>query len=101
MRRLVNGELTLLTCSLDDGGPKFHPCRRCHEALREAGHAYETDVFDRNRPMGLFTKGKRPKLEEMTGQEKLPVLQTPHGEFITGSKKIIEWAKSNPPAAQG
>ena len=50
--------------------------------------------------MGLFTKGKRPKLEEMTGQEKLPVLQTPEGEFITGSN-IIEWAKSNPPAAQG
>ena len=51
----MTGELTLLTCSLDDGGPKFHPCRRCHEALREAGHAYETDVVDRNRPMGLLT----------------------------------------------
>jgi len=51
--------------------------------------------------MGVFTKGKRPQLEEMTGQEKLPVLQTPDGEFITGSKTIIEWAKSNPPAAQG
>jgi len=97
----MTGQLTLYTCSLDDGGPKFHPCRRCHEALREAGHAYQTDVFDQNRPMGLFTKGKRPELKEMTGQEKLPVLQTPDGEFITGSKNIIEWAKSNPPAAQG
>jgi len=70
------------------------PCAR-------PAHAYETDVFDANRPMGLFTKGKRPQLEEMTGQEKLPVLQTPEGEFITGSKNIIELAKSNPPAGQG
>lgn len=96
----MTGELTLLTCSLDDGGPKFHPCRRCHEALREAGHAYETDVVDKNRPMGLFTKGSRPTLKEMTGQETLPVLRRSGGELIAGSKNIIEWAKSNPPAAQ-
>ncbi len=93
--------LRLLTCSLAGGGPKFHPCRRCHEALGDARHAHEILVFDRNRPMGLFTKGNRPRLKELTGKERLPVLQTPDGEFITGTKHIIEWAKSNPPAAQG
>lgn len=92
-------QLTLLTCELDRGGPKFHPCRKCHETLEAAGHTYETEVFDKNRPMGLFTKGKRPKLEEMTGQEKLPALRLPDGSYVTGSKEIIAWAKENPPAA--
>ncbi len=90
--------LTLLTCELDRGGPKFHPCRKCHDALEEAGHAYETEIFDKNRPMGLFTKGKRPKLAEMTGQEKLPVLRLPDGSCVTGSKPIIAWATENRPS---
>ena len=92
------GTLKLYTCSLDEGGPKLHPCRKAHEALDEAGHSYETEVFDKNRPMGLFTKGKRPQLKEMTGQEKLPVLQLPSGEFVTGSGDIVDWAKSNAPS---
>lgn len=89
---------TLYTCSLDRGGPAFHPCRRCHGALEAAGHRYETKIFDRNRPFGLFTKNKRPELKRMTGQEKLPVLELPDGSFITGSAKIIEWAKRTDPA---
>ncbi|MGI9093995.1 MAG: glutathione S-transferase N-terminal domain-containing protein [Thermoleophilaceae bacterium] len=89
---------TLLTCSLDSAGPKLHPCRKCHEALEEAGHSYETEIFDKNRPMGLFTKGKRPDLKEMTGQEKLPVLRLADGTYVPGSKNIIAWAKDNPPA---
>jgi len=93
------GTLKLYTCSLDDGGPKVHPCRKAHEALTDAGHSYETDIFDKNRPMGLFTKGKRPELKEMTGQEKLPVLQLPGGEFISGSGNIVDWAESNTPNA--
>ena len=90
---------TLLTCSLDDGGPGLHPCRKCHEALKEAGHAYETEIFDKNRPMGLFTKGKRPELQEMTGQEKLPVLRLADGTYVSGSKNIIAWAKDNSSSA--
>jgi glutathione S-transferase len=86
--------VTLYTCSLDEGGPKLHPCRKVHEELTAAGVDYETNVFDKNRPMGLFTKGKRPELKRMTGQEKLPVLQLEDGSFITGSKNIIEWGRS-------
>ena len=40
------GTLKLYTCSLDEGGPKLHPCRKAHTALEEAGHSYETEVFD-------------------------------------------------------
>jgi glutathione S-transferase len=91
------GELVLYTCHIDEGGPPVHPCRRAHEALREAGHEYRTEVADRNHPFGLFTKGKRPELERVSGQEKLPVLQLPDGTTVNGSREIIRWARENAP----
>jgi glutathione S-transferase len=95
------GELVLYTCHIDDGGPPVHPCRRSHEALREAGHEYRTEVADRNRPFGLFTKGRRPELKEMSGQEKLPVLQLPDGSVVNGSRDIIKWARETAPQQAG
>lgn len=91
--------LTLYTCSIDDGGPNLHPCAKAHNALREAGHEYETIVFDANKPLGLFTKGKRPELKKISGQEKLPVLKLPDGSTVNGGGKIASWAKENAPAA--
>jgi glutathione S-transferase len=91
--------LTLYTCHIDSGGPKLHPCRQVHEALDAAGHTYETVVFDKNKPFGLFTKGKRPKLQEMSGQEKLPVLALADGTTISGSGEIKAWARDSSPAA--
>jgi glutathione S-transferase len=90
---------TLHVCHIDRGGPKPHPCRKVHETMDELGSSYETNVFDKNRPMGWFTKGKRPDLKEMTGQEKLPVLELDDGTMISPSRKIIEWAKQNAPSA--
>jgi glutathione S-transferase len=87
--------LTLLTCDIDDGGPRFHPCRKAHDALSRGGHDYRTEVVDRNRPGGLFTKGRRPGLKEMTGQEKLPVLRLPDGGYVVGSGDIVAWAREN------
>ena len=95
------GDLVLYTCHIDDGGPPVHPCRRAHEALREAGHEYRTEVADRNRPFGLFTKGRRPELKKMSGQEKLPVLQLPDGSTVNGSREIIRWARENVPQQTG
>lgn len=93
-------KLTLYVCHIDDGGPSPHACRRAHEALREAGHDYETVIFGRGHRFGLFTKGRRPRLKEMSGQEKLPVLQWPDGTTIAGSGNIVAWAKSNPPSGE-
>jgi len=90
---------TLHVCHVDRGGPQIHPCRKVQERLDLLGHRYETNIFDKNRPAGLFTKGKRPKLKEMSGQEKLPVLELDDGTMISPSKKIIEWAEQTPPAA--
>jgi glutathione S-transferase len=91
--------LTLFVCHIDDGGPRPHACRRAHEALRAAGHEYETVIFDRGHYFGLFTKGRRPKLKELSGQEKLPVLQLADGSTIAGSSEIVAWAKGNVPAS--
>jgi glutathione S-transferase len=88
----------LYTCRIDRGGPPGHACRRCHEALEEAGVDYDTKVFDRNRPFGWGTKGKRPELKAMTGQEKLPVLELTDGSFLTGSRDIVRWASAPAPA---
>jgi glutathione S-transferase len=89
---------TLYVCHIDDGGPSPHACRRSQRALRDAGHDFEKVVFGKGIPFGLFTKGRRPDLKEMSGQEKLPVLALPDGSTVNGSAAIIEWAKANAPA---
>jgi len=89
---------SLYVCHIDDGGPPPHACRRAQRALRAAGHDFEKIVFGKGRPFGLFTKGRRPELKAMSGQEKLPVLRLPDGTVISGSARIIEWARANAPA---
>jgi len=91
------GGLALYTCKIDRGGIQRHPCRRAHEALDESGHTYETVIADRNRPFGLLTKGKRPEIAEISGQEKLPVLRLADGTVIAGSGKIVSWARETAP----
>jgi hypothetical protein len=95
----MSDQLTLYVCHIDEGGPKPHACRRAHEALRANGHSYEKVIFARGRPFGIFTKGRRPELKEMSGQEKLPVLQLPDGTMISGSTNIIAWTEQNSPAS--
>jgi glutathione S-transferase len=86
---------TLYVCSIDDGGPKIHPCRRAHLALVDAGIDHEKSVFAANKPFGLGTKGTRPELKAISGQEKLPVLDLHDGTTVNGGGKIVAWAKAN------
>lgn len=85
---------TLYTCEIDRGGPKMHPCHKAHDALDEAGIDYETVVADRNRPFGIGSKGTRPEIKRISGQEKLPVLQLTDGTTVHGGGKIKKWAQS-------
>jgi glutathione S-transferase len=93
--------LTLYVCHIDEGGPKPHACRRAQNALRASGHDFEKIVFAQGIPFGLFTKGRRPELKAMSGQEKLPVLRLADGTTVSGSAAIIAWAKSHEPVATG
>lgn len=92
-------KLTLYVCNIDDGGPGPHACKRAQRGLRDAGHDFEKIVYGKGVPFGLFTKGRRPDLKEMSGQEKLPVLKLPDGETVNGGANIIAWAKANAPTA--
>jgi glutathione S-transferase len=92
---------TLYVCHIDDRGPPPHACRRAQRALRGAGHDFEKIVFARGRPFGLFTKGRRPELKAMSGQEQLPVLKLADGTFVNGSAAIIAWARANTATAGG
>lgn len=91
-------KLTLYVCHIDDGGPGPHACKRAQRALRDSGHDFEKIVYGKGIPFGLFTKGRRPDLKEMSGQEKLPVLKLPNGETVNGGGSIVAWAKGNAPA---
>jgi glutathione S-transferase len=84
----------LYVCSFDDGGLPMHACKVAADALRDAGVDFDKVVYDRNRPFGLFTGGKRPKLKAASGQEKLPTLQLPDGTWVNGSGAIKDWAAS-------
>jgi glutathione S-transferase-like protein len=90
-------KLTLYVCHIDERGPKPHPCRRAQNALREAGHDFEKNIFAKGRPFGLFTKGRRPELKAMSGQEKLPALKLEDGSFVNGGANIVAWAAANAP----
>lgn len=85
---------TLYTCHVGRGGPPLvpHGCRRAHEALDESGVDYESVIFGKGRPFALGTKGKRPELRHISGQEKLPVLALSDGTTVIGSGAIVAWA---------
>jgi len=93
------GNPILYVCSIDEGGPPPHACKRAQRALRESGHDFEKVVFARGIPFGLFTTGRRPELKAISGQEKLPVLVLPDGSVVNGSAAIIAWANDNAPQA--
>jgi glutathione S-transferase len=93
----MSDPLTLYVCHIDEGGPPPHACKRAQRALREAGHDFEKVIFGRGRPFGLFTKGRRPDLKAISGQEQLPVLRLDDGTTVNGSGEIIAWARRNAP----
>lgn len=90
-------ELTLYTCHIDRRRSPIpflsHPCRIAHHALEEAGIHYTTVVLGLGRPRGILTKGRRPELKRISGQEKLPVLALPDGTTVNGSSAIATWAR--------
>jgi glutathione S-transferase len=90
---------TLYVCDADEGGPKLHPCRRVQGALKQAGIEYDKVVVGPGGPVRRFTsKGKRPRLMEATGAEKLPALKLPDGTVIAHAPAILRWVKTASPA---
>jgi glutathione S-transferase len=84
---------TLFVCHGDDGGPRFHPCRRVQEALRTAGIGYDKVIAGHGHPIPFLRKGSREELRDATGDTKLPALKLPDGTVITHSRAIIGWVE--------
>lgn len=84
---------TLFVCHGDDGGPRFHPCRRVQEALRGAGIDYQKVIAGHGSPWPFLRKGSRDQLFEATGTRKLPTLKLPDGSVISHSRAILSWVR--------
>jgi len=82
---------TLFVCHGDDGGPRFHPCRRVQEALRAAGIRYEKVIAAHGSPIPFLRKGSRDGLRAATGDTKLPALKLPDGTVVKHSGPILAW----------
>ncbi len=83
--------------------PGGHPCQNAYKALRAAGHdpevvrSYGWSVLPdaiANRTSG------REAARRLTGKSTVPVLELDDGTAIADSKRIAEWARANPVAAQ-
>lgn len=82
---------TLFVCHGDDGGPRFHPCRRVQEALRAAGIEYRKVIAGHGSPIPFLRRGSRDQLFAATGTKKLPTLKLPDGTVISHSRAILAW----------
>ena len=90
---------TLHVCHVGEKVAPLHPCAKAAAALRKAGHDVDINVAAKGKPFGIGTAGTRPELKELSGQEKLPVLELADGTAIAGSREIISWARSHAPDA--
>jgi Glutathione S-transferase, N-terminal domain len=86
----------LFVCHGDDGGPRFHPCRRVQEALRDAGIEYQKVIAAHGSPIPFLRRGSRDRLFEATGTKKLPTLKLPDGTIISHSREILAWVREEP-----
>lgn len=84
----------LYVCDGDDGGLRFHPCRRVQEALRAANIAYEKEIAGHGSPIPFLRKGSREKLRKETGTTKLPTMKLPDGTVLIGDGAILAWIRT-------
>jgi glutathione S-transferase len=82
-------------------GPLAHPCGKAAVALDKAGHSYEVKQV-KGGTLKLWTLPSRAKdraaIEELSGQRGVPILVLDDGSVITGSGKIVTWAREHVPA---
>ncbi len=75
--------------------PGAHPCKKAHDALKEAGYSPEVVRSYGFSFLPDLTKGRR-EAKRLTGDSYVPVLVLDDGQVVAESDKIAAWAKSNP-----
>jgi glutathione S-transferase len=82
-------------------GPLAHPCGRAAVALDNARHTYELRKV-KGGTLKFWTWPSRAKdraeIEKLSGQRSVPILVLDDGTVITGSGKIVDWAREHAPA---
>jgi hypothetical protein len=80
--------------------PGGHPCRNAHNALVEAGHSPEVvkSYGLALLPDAVNQTAGRKRAKELTGDTWVPVLELDDGTAVSGSQKIVDWARANPAA---
>ena len=75
--------------------PAAHPCKRAHDALRDAGHTPEVVRVYGLAPLPDVTPGRR-EVKRLTGASVVPVLVLDDGTVVAESTPIVEWAQAHP-----
>ena len=75
--------------------PAWHPCKRAHDALKEAGHDPEVVRVYGLASLPDITPGRR-RIKRLTGESYVPVLVLDDGEWIAQSDAIVAWALAHP-----
>lgn len=78
--------------------PSGHPCKRAHDALKEAGHSPEVVKAYGLGSLPDFTRARK-EVKRLTGESWVPVLVLDDGVVVKGSKGIVAWARDNPARA--
>lgn len=96
--------MLLFTCEVGKAfgsgpGPLAHPCGRAAKALDDAGHAYELKTV-KGGSLKFWTwpsrAEDRAEVERLSGQRGVPILVLDDETVITGSGRIVDWARANP-----
>ncbi len=80
--------------------PDAHPCKRAHDALREAGHSPKVVKAYGLASLPDLTSGRK-EVKRLTGESLVPILVLDDGEVIKDSKNIVAWARGNPAGGGG
>jgi hypothetical protein len=77
--------------------PNAHPCKKAHDALKEAGYSPLVVKSYGFWFLPDFTMGRKAT-KRLTGESYVPVLVLDDGQVIADSENIVAWARDHPAA---
>ena len=75
--------------------PRAHPCKKAHDALKEAGYSPTVIRAYGFAALPDITRARR-LVKRLTGESFVPVLVLDDGLVVSDSENIVMWARENP-----
>ena len=90
--------MVLYTCAFGtDFGSFGHACGRAGKALKAAGYDFEVKKVGGFKHVPFTIRGEaRKRVEELSGQQDVPILDLGDDGVVTGSEEIVRWAEAHP-----